>query len=78
MTSAYQISAEEAARQRDGFIERLLRSTAGVFDIPSIETGTVMRPDALRRYAVQAGFRDIEILPIENYFSVSTASIHDK
>jgi hypothetical protein len=35
---------------------------------PSAGTGTVMRPDTLRRYARAAGFTDIEILPIENYF----------
>jgi 2-polyprenyl-3-methyl-5-hydroxy-6-metoxy-1,4-benzoquinol methylase len=35
---------------------------------PSAETGTVMRPDTLRRYAQQSGFHDVEILPIENYF----------
>lgn len=31
-------------------------------------TGTVMRTDTLRRYAQEAGFRDIEILPINNFF----------
>lgn len=40
----------------------------GMADQPSVGTGTVMRPDTLRRYAQAAGFRDIEILPIENYF----------
>ena len=34
----------------------------------SAGTGTVMRPDTLRRYARQAGFDDIEILPIETDF----------
>lgn len=29
-------------------------------------TGTVMRPDTLRRYATEAGFERCEILPIEN------------
>lgn len=29
-------------------------------------TGTVMRPDTLRRYAAEAGFERVEILPIEN------------
>jgi len=28
-------------------------------------TGTVMRPSMLRRYAMEAGFRDVEVLPIE-------------
>lgn len=41
---------------------------SGMADQPSTETGTVMRPDTLRGYARQAGFRDVEILPIENYF----------
>jgi 2-polyprenyl-3-methyl-5-hydroxy-6-metoxy-1,4-benzoquinol methylase len=40
----------------------------GMADTPSAETGTVMRPDTLRRYAREAGFRAVEILPIENYF----------
>jgi ubiquinone/menaquinone biosynthesis C-methylase UbiE len=35
---------------------------------PSVATGTVMRPDTLRRYAADAGFADVEILPIENDF----------
>jgi 2-polyprenyl-3-methyl-5-hydroxy-6-metoxy-1,4-benzoquinol methylase len=39
---------------------------AGMADSPSAGTGTVMRPDTLRRYAQEAGFADIEILPIEH------------
>ena len=35
---------------------------------PSVATGTVMRPDTLRAYATEAGFRSVEILPIENDF----------
>lgn len=35
---------------------------------PSVATGTVMRPDTLRRYASEAGFADVEILPIMNDF----------
>lgn len=31
-------------------------------------TGTVMRADTLRRYAQEAGFRHVEILPIDNFF----------
>jgi 2-polyprenyl-3-methyl-5-hydroxy-6-metoxy-1,4-benzoquinol methylase len=41
---------------------------AGMVEQPSAATGTVMRPDALRAYALEAGFRDVEILPIENFF----------
>lgn len=35
---------------------------------PSVATGTVMRPDTLRRYATEAGFGSVQILPIENDF----------
>jgi SAM-dependent methyltransferase len=40
----------------------------GMDDRPSAGTGTVMRAGTMRRYALEAGFRDVEILPIENYF----------
>jgi 2-polyprenyl-3-methyl-5-hydroxy-6-metoxy-1,4-benzoquinol methylase len=40
----------------------------GKADAPSAETGTVLRPDTLRRYAIDAGFRRMEILPIDNLF----------
>jgi 2-polyprenyl-3-methyl-5-hydroxy-6-metoxy-1,4-benzoquinol methylase len=33
---------------------------------PSAATGTVMRTDTLRRYATEAGFADVEVLPIEH------------
>jgi 2-polyprenyl-3-methyl-5-hydroxy-6-metoxy-1,4-benzoquinol methylase len=41
---------------------------AGMADTPSAATGTVMRPATLRRYAQEAGFRDVEVLPIEHIF----------
>ena len=37
-------------------------------DRPSAETGTVMRPDTLRRCAREAGFTGVEILPVESFF----------
>jgi 2-polyprenyl-3-methyl-5-hydroxy-6-metoxy-1,4-benzoquinol methylase len=37
-------------------------------DKPSAATGTVMRPNTLRQYALEAGFREVAILPIENFF----------
>jgi hypothetical protein len=37
-------------------------------DTPSAETGTVMRADTFRAYARDAGFRDVEVLPIDNFF----------
>jgi len=38
----------------------------GLADTPSAGTGTVMRTDTLRRYAADAGFADVEVLPIEH------------
>ncbi|MGH3113797.1 MAG: class I SAM-dependent methyltransferase [Gaiellaceae bacterium] len=38
----------------------------GLADTPSAGTGTVMRTDTLRRYATEAGFADVEVLPIEH------------
>jgi SAM-dependent methyltransferase len=34
----------------------------------SAGTGTVMRPDTLRRYARDAGFADVEVLPVQDLF----------
>lgn len=39
---------------------------AGMADTPSAATGTVMRPATLERYAREAGFTSVEILPIEH------------
>jgi 2-polyprenyl-3-methyl-5-hydroxy-6-metoxy-1,4-benzoquinol methylase len=38
----------------------------GMAERPSAGTGTVMRPATLRRYATEAGFSRVGILPIEN------------
>lgn len=40
----------------------------GMADQPSVGTGTVMRTSTLRRYAREAGFSDVEVLPIDNFF----------
>jgi 2-polyprenyl-3-methyl-5-hydroxy-6-metoxy-1,4-benzoquinol methylase len=40
----------------------------GMADDPSAGTGTVMRPNTMRSYAKDAGFRDVEVLPVENAF----------
>ena len=40
----------------------------GMSHRPSVGTGTVMRPSTLRTYAQEAGFADIEVLPLENDF----------
>jgi hypothetical protein len=33
---------------------------------PSAGTGTMMRPDILRGYAQEAGFREVEVLPVKD------------
>lgn len=38
----------------------------GMSDEPSAATGTVMRPSTLKRYALDAGFTSVEVLPIDN------------
>jgi len=38
----------------------------GRVDPPALGTGTVMRPETLKRYATEAGFSGVEILPIEH------------
>ncbi len=40
----------------------------GMTDENAAGTGTVMRADTLRRYASEAGFSQVEILPIEHFF----------
>lgn len=37
-------------------------------DDPSVGTGTVMRPDVLRRFASEAGYSRVDVLPIEADF----------
>jgi 2-polyprenyl-3-methyl-5-hydroxy-6-metoxy-1,4-benzoquinol methylase len=36
---------------------------------PAAGTGTVMRPEVLRGYAREAGFREVEILPVDDAWS---------
>jgi SAM-dependent methyltransferase len=40
----------------------------GMAEAPSAATGTVMRTGTLRRYAREAGFADLEVLPVEHDF----------
>lgn len=40
----------------------------GMTEPHSAGTGTCMRHGTLVRYAKEAGFRDVEVLPVENYF----------
>jgi 2-polyprenyl-3-methyl-5-hydroxy-6-metoxy-1,4-benzoquinol methylase len=39
---------------------------AGMYEQPSAGTGAVMRPATLHRYAEEAGFASVEVLPIEH------------
>lgn len=41
---------------------------AGMADQPSAGTGTVIRPSTLERYAAEAGFRRVEVLPVDHVF----------
>jgi SAM-dependent methyltransferase len=40
----------------------------GMAEEPSAATGTVMRTETLRQYAKEAGFCEVEVLPIDNFF----------
>jgi hypothetical protein len=66
--------AEEFAAPGDE-TERFMYGWSAVHCLPvgmvgtqSAGTGTVMRPSRLRQYAREAGFKDVEILPVENDF----------
>jgi len=39
---------------------------SGMYQQPSAATGAVMRPETLRGYASEAGFGDVEVLPIDD------------
>jgi hypothetical protein len=65
--------------RRDALEERLFGSVllhsdslhslpVGMAEQPSAATGTVMRTATFRRYAGEAGFGTVEVLPIENDF----------
>jgi len=40
--------------------------TNALAESPSVGTGTVMRPETMRRYALDAGFREVTVLPIQH------------
>ena len=64
---AFDPAADDVERFMYGF-SVLHCLPVGMADQPSAGTGTVMRPGTLRRYAREAGFREVEVLPLENYF----------
>ena len=47
-------------------ISMLICLPDGMSHPPSVGTGTVMRPDVLRGYALEAGFTSVEVLPVEH------------
>lgn len=64
---------ENFAAAQAGDVERLMYGFSlftclpdGLSHQPSAGTGTVMRPATLEKYAKEAGFSSVEILPIEN------------
>jgi len=40
----------------------------GMVEQPSVATGTVMRESTMRRYATEAGFQAVDVLPVEHDF----------
>lgn len=55
-------------------VERLMYGYSLLICLPdgmahpfSAGTGTLMRPDTLRKYALAAGFRNVRVLPIEGF-----------
>jgi 2-polyprenyl-3-methyl-5-hydroxy-6-metoxy-1,4-benzoquinol methylase len=65
VAESFTAPADEIERLYYGF-STLCCLPAGLAEQPSAATGTVMRPATLRQYALEAGFRDVEILPIEH------------
>jgi 2-polyprenyl-3-methyl-5-hydroxy-6-metoxy-1,4-benzoquinol methylase len=65
VAEAFTAPGDELERLYYGF-STLCCLPTGLAEQPSAATGTVMRPATLRRYAVEAGFRNVEILPIEH------------
>ncbi len=62
---AFTAPTDEVERFMYGF-SVLMCLPNGMAESPSAATGTVMRAATLRRYAVEAGFNDIEVLPIKH------------
>jgi 2-polyprenyl-3-methyl-5-hydroxy-6-metoxy-1,4-benzoquinol methylase len=65
VAESFEAPSDEVERLMYGF-SVLHCLPVGMAEQPSAATGTVMRPATLRRYATQAGYRDVEVLPIEN------------
>jgi len=64
VSEVFDPDADEVERFMYGF-SNFICLPDGMAHPQSVGTGTVMRPDTLRRYARAAGFSDIHIMPIE-------------
>ena len=64
VSEAFDPDADQVEQMMYGF-SNFICLPDGMAHLHSAGTGTVMRPDTLREYAQEAGFSDIEILPIE-------------
>ncbi len=67
VADAFSVDAGEIERLYYGF-SVLHCLPAGLAEVPSAGTGTVMRAGTVREYAKAAGFQRFEVLPIENEF----------
>ena len=65
VAETFEAPANDVDRAMYGF-SLLVCLPDGMSSPGSVGTGTVMRPATLRRYAQEAGFADIEVLPIEH------------
>jgi hypothetical protein len=66
VADAFAPDGDEMERMMYGF-SLLVCLPDGMSSQPSVGTGTVMRPSVLRGYATEAGFTDLEVLPIEDF-----------
>lgn len=66
VADAFAPDGDEMERIMYGF-SLLVCLPDGMSSQPSAGTGTVMRPSVLRGYAIEAGFDDLEVLPIEDF-----------
>jgi SAM-dependent methyltransferase len=64
-----EFTAPASDRERYNYGWSVVSCLPGAMGDPQTRaTGAVMRPSTLRRYAMEAGFRDVEILPIETEY----------
>lgn len=67
VADTFEAPGDEVERYMYGF-SILHCLPVGMVDQPSAATGTVMRANTLRAYAAEAGFQNLEVLPIEHDF----------